>query len=213
MKPNEIDVESKNHEIPDYKNKNEIEDNGLTNGNFITYSYEVSKQTRENSSVPNFVGIHNYSHHDIHKDSHPTKNDISERTPDKSFSTTKKAQNSSEHPPPSSTSRQRYKHHNRNFYHLKNINPSSTKNPFDQNWDFLMNNNRFPMSFGQMKIEKGKTQFSKKHDRQSSRFTNPDTYFKVIKLPLIISDSEEDTSAVSDGFSLGGRRYKDFWLL
>ena len=212
VKPNEIDVGTKNRDIPDFKNENAIHDKGVTNAKFVTYSYEVSKQTRQNSSESNYIGIHNHSHQDDHISIRPEKNNNSSKTPGKSLTTTKKGLNSRERRPNTSANKRKHKYHHRNFYHLKNNNPSSSKNPFDRNWDFLMNNNRFPMSFGQIKIERGKDQFKKKHDIQNSRFTNPDTYFKLIKFHPIISDSKEDTS-VSEGFSLSGKRYKDFWLL
>lgn len=208
VKPNEIDVESKHHNIPGHKNKNnEPNNNNIANVKFATYSYEVSKQTRQNATKTDLVENHN---HDNHVEIRPQNNNFSFRTPEKTSTSTKKGPNSSERRPHSSNNRRKHKYENRSFYHFKTRNPSSSRNPFDQNWDFMMNNNRFPLSFGEIKIKRGKDQFRKKHDTPKSRSRNS-KQMKLLPL-MVFSDSEEDTS-VSKGFSLDGRRYKDFWLL
>lgn len=208
VKPNEIDVESKHHEILGHKSKNNDHNNHITNAKFATYSYEVSKQTRQNTSKTDLVENHNHSHHDSHMDIRPENNNFSFRTSEKPLTSTNKGPHSSERRP---NNRRKHKYENRSFYHFKTSHPSSSRNPFDKNWDFMMNNNRWPLSFGEIKIKGGKDQFRKKNDNaQKSRNRNS----KQMKLPLmVLSDSEEEDTSVSEGFSLDGKRYKDFWLL
>lgn len=211
MKPNEIDVHSKHHEIPDHKIKNNEHNNHINNAKFATYSYEVSQQTRQNISKTDLVKNHNHSNYDNHRKIRPENKNFAFKTSEKPLTSTKKGPHSSERRPHASNNRRKYKYENRSFYHFKTSNPSSNRrNPFDQNWDFMMNNNRWPLSFGEIKIKGGRDQFRKKHDTQKSRNGN----MKQMKLlPLmVLSDSQEDTS-VSEGFSLDGKRYKDFWLL
>lgn len=209
MKPNEIDVESKHHNIPDHKNKNNEPNNHIANVKFATYSYEVSKQTRQNATKTDLVENDNHFNHDNHVEFR-SNNKFSFRTSEKPLTSTKKGPHSSERRPHASSNRRKHKYENRSFYHFKTRNPSSSRNPFDQNWDFMMNNNRWPLSFGEIKIKGGKDQFRKKHDSQRSRNRNS-KQMKLLPL-MVFSDSEEDTS-VSEGFSLDGKRYKDFWLL
>lgn len=194
IKPNEIDVVDNPHKIYHLGDKNNDNRKPITNKKHFTYAYVVTNATREQHNNTNIKD--NTNHSDFHSKPNLKNND---------FLTTEKPKNFIKSKQPSYygvANNIKHKTNNRYFYSVKNNNHS----PFNENWDILLNSQKWPQSIGPINT---------KVSEQQSKAQNSKLYFekqiRELQIPLITFN--EGVSSFPEGFSHGGKRYNNFWLL